>query len=182
MTIDLTPLLSGERSEIALDFTVMPELGDDAPFALVGIRFPDGIRAVGKATDNAGYISLQLTITVPWQGECVRCLAPVDGLLSFPFKRTVAVKGTLENEEEIADYSEEYLIAENGRITPDREIIDSITFELPAQVLCTPDCPRLCPRCGKPKRDGDCGCETDRHDPRWDVLKTMKLPDEPQGK
>ena len=59
MTIDLTPLLSGERSEIALDFTVMPELGDDAPFALVGIRFPDGIRAVGKATDNAAYISLQ---------------------------------------------------------------------------------------------------------------------------
>ena len=181
MIIDLTRLLSGEEASIDIGFSFVPDLGEEPPMALAGVTFPQEAKAEGRATDNAGYINLSLHVTAQWQGECARCLEPVSGTLEFDFERTVAAKGTLENEEEVADYSDEYIIAENGKIAPVKEISDSIAFEFPSKVLCDPDCPGLCSRCGKPLKGGDCGCVKQDHDPRWDVLKTMKFPDEPQG-
>ena len=182
MIIDLTPLLTGEQASIDVGFDFIPDFGEEPLMALAGVTFPHAARAEGRATDNAGYIHLELNIHVDWQGECARCLEPVAGTLDFVFERTVAAKGTLENEEEVADYSDEYIIAENGKISPLQEISDSIAFEFPSKVLCNPDCPGLCSGCGKPLKDGDCGCVKKEHDPRWDVLKTMKFPDEPQDK
>jgi uncharacterized protein len=38
------------------------------------------------------------------------------------------------------------------------------------RLLCEEDCPGLCPKCGKPKREGPCGCPTKEIDPRLAVL------------
>ena len=177
MIIDLTALLSGEASTIDIEFDFAPDFGEEAPMALADVSFPEGAHAKGRAVDNAGYIRLELFVTASWKGECAHCLDEVSGSLEFDFERTVAPKGTLENEEEIAEYSSEYLIAENGKISPVREISDSIAYEFPAKVLCDPDCPGMCSRCGKSLKGGDCGCNKKEHDPRWDVLKTMTFPD-----
>lgn len=177
MIIDLTALLTGEASTIDIEFDFVPDMGDEPPMALADVTFPNGAHAKGRAVDNAGYIRLELDVTAPWCGECARCLDKVDGVLEFSFERTVAAKGTLENEEEVAEYSSEYLIAENGKIAPVKELSDSIAYEFPSKVLCDPDCPGMCSRCGKSLKGGDCGCVKKEHDPRWDVLKTMKFPD-----
>jgi uncharacterized protein len=39
------------------------------------------------------------------------------------------------------------------------------------RLLCDEDCKGLCDRCGKPLRDGDCGCEKKEIDPRLAILK-----------
>ena len=150
MIIDLTALLTGEASTIDIEFDFTPDMGEEAPMALADVSFPHGAHAKGRAVDNAGYIRLELEVSAPWQGECARCLEQVNGTLEFFFERTVAAKGTLENEEEAA-----------------------------SKVLCDPDCPGMCARCGKSLKNGDCGCNKKEHDPRWDVLRTMKFPDDP---
>jgi uncharacterized protein len=41
------------------------------------------------------------------------------------------------------------------------------------RILCDEDCPGLCPKCGKPKREGECGCPTREIDPRLAILQTL---------
>ena len=181
MTVDIKDLLAGKTSELKLDFTFRPELGPEPPVALAGVVFPEDSHASGRIAGPAGCLRLTLSVTVPWQGECARCLSPVSDTLELGVERTVAEKGTLSNEEEIADYSDEYLIAERGMLDLTPSLSDAIICGFPEKVLCSPDCPGLCPVCGKPLAEGDCGCKKDTHDPRWDVLRTMRFPDEEPG-
>ena len=70
-------------------------------------------------------------------------------------------------------------------LCPDGDILEELAVELPYYELCEPDCPGLCPICGKPKRDGDCGCEAraaeeakKEIDPR--LAKLKKLLEKPE--
>jgi uncharacterized protein len=54
----------------------------------------------------------------------------------------------------------------------------SILLNLPVHPLCSPNCQGLCPVCGKPKSEGECGCEEELNkseliDERWGPLKTL---------
>ena len=51
--------------------------------------------------------------------------------------------------------------------------IGIIILAFPMRLLCDEDCPGLCPKCGKPKREGECGCPTREIDPRLAVLATL---------
>ncbi len=180
MKIDINPLLAGTTDRLQISSSIEPCFPYGIPYALAGVTFTSPIGLEGFVKNSAGLIELSLQVHAEWEGECARCLEPVKGVLDFPFNRTIAAKGTLENEEEIADYSDEYLIADEGVTEPDSEICDAINYEFPAKVLCSEDCPGLCPVCGKPKKYGDCACSLKEHDPRWDVLKQMTFPDSPE--
>jgi hypothetical protein len=53
----------------------------------------------------------------------------------------------------------------------DEELREELILDFPMRLLCSEDCPGLCPKCGKPRREGDCGCDLTERDPRWDVLR-----------
>lgn len=44
------------------------------------------------------------------------------------------------------------------------------------QPLCRPDCPGICPECGKDLSLGACSCDRVPRDPRWAALATLKRP------
>ncbi|MBQ2547130.1 MAG: DUF177 domain-containing protein, partial [Clostridia bacterium] len=45
---------------------------------------------------------------------------------------------------------------------------------IPTFDLCEPDCPGLCPKCGKRLKDGDCGCREDKIvNPKFAILQTL---------
>ena len=44
---------------------------------------------------------------------------------------------------------------------------------LPMQTFCKLDCKGLCPTCGTDLNAGDCGCQVDEDDDRFDVLKSL---------
>jgi uncharacterized protein len=46
---------------------------------------------------------------------------------------------------------------------------------LPMKPLCQPDCKGLCPVCGKNRNRETCSCESTWVDPRFEVLKKLKL-------
>ena len=162
MVVDVAPLLKGEVKVINIDYMLSPEQLDT-------VRFEDA-RVVGKITDNSGYMRLKLQATLPYHGECARCLAPVDGVFSLDFERTVAAEGTIDDDrlEELID---EYVALEGHELDVDQPLCEELMLGFPTRLLCSDDCEGLCPKCGKPKRDGDCGCVLREIDPRLAVLK-----------
>ena len=113
---------------------------------------------------------MSLSCSFDYHGECARCLSPVRSTFETEFVRTVVGEGTL-SEEQLLDNVDEYVVIENGQLDIDEQLCEELILDFPMRLLCSEDCPGLCPKCGKPKRDGDCGCDLTERDPRWDVLR-----------
>ena len=165
MVLDMRPMLRGEVDRIDIDYLLTPDEPDSAAL--------DGDAHVkGFVTDEAGYMHLELTATVAYRAECARCLEPVSGEFSVTLERTVAAEGTL-TEEQLEENVDEYAVIEDGKLDLDEAIREELLLSFPMRFLCEEDCPGLCPKCGKPKRQGDCGCPTFEPDPRLAVLKKL---------
>ena len=168
MVIDVGSLLRGEVKKIDIDYMLAPE-------ALWGIEFESDAHVTGTLTDNAGYMRLVLKAQLKYHGECARCLAPVDGVFSLDFERTVTTEGTLSEDalEDDFDKADEYVIIHGAELDVDEPLLEELLLGFPTKLLCSEDCPGLCPKCGKPRRDGDCGCPTKEIDPRLAILATL---------
>ncbi len=167
MNLDVRPILRGEITRMPLDFPIEPEAPD-------GVRFIGELRLVGEITNRGGYMRLEATAEIPYSGSCARCLTEVSGVYTMPFERTVVTEGTLSEEEE-EDNIDEYVIVRDGFLDIDDSVREALILSFPMRLLCEEDCPGLCPKCGKPRREGDCGCVTKEIDPRWAVLASLKF-------
>ncbi len=173
MILDLTRLLSGEVNKISIDFELSPEFEDGYTASLEGVEFTSAARVVGEVTDNAGYMRLCLEVSLDYRGECARCLVPIEDTLCFGFERTVVSEDTLtrDTDGEDDDYSDEYVILDDGKLDIDGQLREMLILEFPSKLLCSEDCKGLCIKCGHDLNEGECGCNRSYHDPRWDVLK-----------
>jgi uncharacterized protein len=158
-------MLRGEVSRIPLDYMLSPD-------AIEGVELDGDAHVVGEITDEAGYMRLTLEATLPYHGECARCLSAVKGEFHLQFERTVADEKTL-TEEQQEDNVDEYVIIVGGELDLDEELREALILAFPMRLLCEEDCPGLCPKCGKPRREGDCGCSQKEIDPRLAVLAQL---------
>ena len=165
MLIDVSPMLRGEVNKIDIDYMLRAE-------SIGGIDFPDAAHVTGVLTDNAGYMRLSIKAALPYISECARCLAPVKGVFSLDFERTVAPEGML-TEEQIEDNVDEYIVLSGKELDIDEQLCEELILSFPQKLLCEENCEGLCPKCGKPKKDGPCGCPEKEIDPRLAVLKTF---------
>lgn len=162
MVLDMRPMLRGEVNRIPIDYLFAARLPSDAK--------PLGdARVTGEVTDSAGYMRLTLSASVRYRGVCARCLDPVEDTFTVELERTVATEQTL-TAEQIAENVDEYAVVQNGLLDLDELVGEELLLTFPMRVLCKPDCPGLCPKCGKPLRLGKCDCPEREIDPRWAVL------------
>ena len=165
MVLDVGPLLRGEIGRIDIDYMLTPE-------SLDGVVFEADAHVTGTLTDNAGYMRLTLCAALPYHGECARCLAPVRGVFSLDFCRTVVTEGTL-SEDQLDEHFDEYVVLNGCELNVDEALGEELILGFPTKLLCEEDCPGLCPTCGKPRKEGRCACPEREIDPRWAVLKTL---------
>ena len=165
MVIDLNAMLRGEVNTIDIDFVLTPEIIED-------VTFTDGARVHGKITNSAGYMRLVLQADLPYIGECARCLDEVHGVFSLEFERTVVTEGMV-SEERLEESADEYIVLDDGKLALDDAVREELLIDFPRKLVCSEDCEGLCPKCGKPKKLGNCGCVIKEIDPRLEVLKKL---------
>ena len=113
------------------------------------------------------------TISAPLQGECGRCLDPVndelvvDVLELFAYRDSTTDATTTEDEVH-------RLVGAKLDLRP--VVRDSIVLGLPGTVLCREDCTGLCPECGQRLDDLPAGHTHDMIDPRWAALANLSTP------
>ena len=166
MKLDLRPMLRGEISYLPVEFTL--DLAD----GIRDVTVVGDVCVSGEIVDTAGYMRMILTAEFDYKGECARCLDSVEGRFVTDFVRTVVDEGTL-SEEQLEEDIDEYAIISDGFLDVDEELREALILDFPRKLLCSEDCPGLCPKCGKPRRFGDCGCPANDPDPRLAVLKKL---------
>ena len=163
MVLNMGPILRGEITRMDISYELTPE-------PVFDITFPENAKVEGTLTDDAGYMRLHLVATLPYLGRCARCLEPVSGVFTLDFERTVAAEGTI-SEEQLEENIDSYVMIRDGKLDVDEPLREELLISFPMRLLCDEDCPGLCPKCGKPLREGDCGCPKKEIDPRLAVLK-----------
>lgn len=145
LTVRLEPLRFGTQ-----DYPVVPS---EVPVVV------DVSRMTGQ-----GY-SLRLRFSASLDGPCMRCLGPATPEFTVDTREIDQPGGGDEMTSPYVD-DEELDLHAWAR--------DALVLELPAQILCTPDCAGLCPECGKNLNE-----EPHEHekapDPRWGKLAELKF-------
>ena len=178
MKLDLRPLLAGERL-LTFDYELPLDIDpEDTSSFLYGVSFPSPMKVTGEITNTAGYMRMTLTMSVDYQAECARCLAPLSGEFSLDLEKTVAPREVLTDLDE--DKLDDYAIIEDGFLDMDELVMDQMEMEFPLRFLCHEDCKGLCQRCGKNLNEGECDCQKKEIDPRLAPLQ--KLLDEMNNK
>ena len=157
-------------------------------------------RAAGEATFEArfdkvaGKILMRARALVRLQTDCKRCLVAMP--IELPFEFTVQFSSKPARVEVDARPSSEpkRLRDEVGTgasfdlSAPDEEFFDGkaidtaevfreqLLLNLPMGLVCRDDCKGLCPVCGEQLNQRECGCDRRPMDPRWEALRSIKLP------
>ena len=171
MKLDLRPLLAGDRL-LTFDYELSLDIDpEDTTSFLYGVRFPSPMKVWGDITNTAGYMRMRLDMSVDYEAECARCLAPVNGEFSLSLEKTVAPRNLLGDLDE--DKLDDYAIIEDGFLDMDEQLRSQLEMEFPVRFLCRDDCKGLCQRCGKNLNDGKCDCVEKEIDPRLAPLQKI---------
>ena len=171
MKLDLRPLLAGDRL-LTFDYELPLDIDpEDTSSFLYGVSFPSPMKVKGEITNTAGYMRMKLSISVDYQAECARCLAPVCGCFSLNLEKTVAPRNLLSDLDE--DKLDDYAIIEDGFLEMDELLREQLEMEFPSRFLCKEDCKGLCSRCGRNLNEGECDCLSNEIDPRMEPLRKL---------
>ncbi|NLA37302.1 MAG: DUF177 domain-containing protein [Actinobacteria bacterium] len=140
----------------------------DEPFAdleLSTVRVPNDqpVHLALTLESASGSVSADGTLTVPWVGECRRCLEPVAGQL------TIEVAEVFEDR---PNEGETYPIV-NDQIDLEPLVRELVLLSIPLNPLCSEDCAGPIPD-EIPVTVEDSGVEKPKKDPRWAALDALR--------
>ncbi len=107
---------------------------------------------------------------------CCRCLGafelPVHADVSYTFQ---PMGESQPEEQELKEEDPRISFYTRSEIDLAPIAIEQIQLAIPMKPLCAPECRGLCPACGANRNEGDCGCEEEKVDERFAVLKDFKV-------
>lgn len=176
---------SGKDPKLKIEISQIPDEGliverEDSPSLYelkeAGLIASENVRLQGRVQKNRKGAYLDARVSTVLELECGRCLRP------YPFQVQSELRIFFVPKPEYSEANEVELTSEDldtyfhdGKeidiLCPVR---DQIVMAIPIQPLCSPDCPGLCPVCGKDLRKKKCGCKPEKEiDPRLSVLKNL---------
>ena len=105
------------------------------------------------------------TIDVPWLGHCRRCLKPLTETI------------TVDIDERYADEpgpDDDAFPIHRGQLDLRPMVREEALLAVDELRLCRPDCPGLCPVCGRDVSVEPCDCDATLVDERWSVLDQLR--------
>lgn len=168
MRLDVSELRreAGERK--AFSFREPLEDGLPPGMSLVG---PVEVEGSVLNTGHAYLVEGSARATV--EAVCGRCLTPFRLEVVAPILEEFR-EGTPPpaGEEEVSeDSGVEVWFFQGDELDLAEAVRQNLILALPSQPLCRPDCPGLCPVCGRRLDEGACDCRVDDVDPRLEALR-----------
>ena len=155
------------------DITFEPDAVD-----LIGkfSKLGEPARFCGKIVKDEWLTSVQASARVRVKRRCDRCFGPGELEHSVEVDEVYVFHADLsEDREKSLDAKDrDYSVLDNAFVDLKEVFTEQVLVSLPDTFLCSDDCTGLCPVCGQRKDNGDCGCEEDEIDPRWEALRGLK--------
>jgi uncharacterized protein len=111
--------------------------------------------------------------TVSLEGECARCLEPIDDEVDVTFQElfVYADRASHPADDELDD---DVSRLEGDLLDLEPLLRDAVVLALPFQPLCRDDCPGLCTECGARLADDPDHAHEAAIDPRWSGLAGLQ--------
>ena len=167
MLVNLSNIFTRDETEKQLD----TEFDFSAENVSYDATFDKPVKAVLNLKKGSGETFIKLTVQATAQCSCARCLKLFEKEFSFSQEFIVTPATLTDPESEIP--------VNNSNILDVKQLVlQELSLEIPAVMLCKEDCQGLCPKCGRPKEE-NCGCQLEeRVDPRLLILKQLLDNDE----
>ncbi len=142
-----------------------------APIVLAGqtyqVLIPAGVTLVVDRV--AGGFLVEVSLLASLYGPCDRCLR--EAALKIEAKQQEFVPTSREgwDEADLSPFIEDFIV-DLGSLAREATVL-----ALPCQIVCSAECPGLCPICGHDLHAGPCGCLGKEVDERWLALKDVHL-------
>jgi len=149
------PRRAGEMKEYELDIIVKEKFGVD----LISVPAGEVIEVDARLESVTEGVLLSADVYAVAQGECIRCLDPVEIVIERKIQELYNYEPTNERSKkkrksstedltsEDLDVADEFMM-EGDILDLETPIRDAIVLSLPSNPLCSQDCLGLCPECG----------------------------------
>ena len=164
MEINLLSVLNydGKKIDVSEDVSISATSND-------GFRLLTPVHFDGYVVNIGGTIELHGSASATVSSVCDRCTEEFDFPLNFEINESYKRDDGFTNVDEDSDI----VLLEGSVIDLDELLYMGIILNLPSKSLCSEDCKGLCPVCGKNLNYGECDCENENTDPRFDILDKL---------
>ena len=174
------PRRAGEMKEYELDIVVKEKFGVD----LISVPAGEFIEVDARLESVTEGILLSAEVYAVAQGECIRCLDPVEIVIERKIQELYNYEPTNErgkkkkrDEDEIDLDLEDELMMDGNIMDLETPIRDAVVLTLPINPLCDEECLGLCPECGGKWADLPEDHAHEVIDARWASLGSLTLDD-----
>jgi uncharacterized protein len=178
------PRRAGEMKEYELDIVVKENFGVE----LISVPAGEVIEIDARLESVTEGVLLSADVYAVAQGECIRCLDPVEIVIERKIQELYNYEPTNERGKKKRKSSTEDLTSEDLDVADvlmmDGDILDletpvrdAIVLSLPSNPLCSQDCLGLCPECGGKWADLPQDHAHEVIDARWASLGGLTLED-----
>jgi uncharacterized protein len=150
---------------------------DELPLDETGVRLVERAEVHCKVRRDGQEVVLRGRLTTKLEGECSRCLRPVELPIATEFNERFvrAVSWAAEEQHELQAEDLNISVFDGEGIELDDLVREELLLAVPVNVLCRDDCKGLCPSCGIDRNLSNCECESNEVDSRWQKLKELQM-------
>lgn len=120
--------------------------------------------ADGDVVDVKGQLTAELDMT------CSRCLKPLKQVVQAEFSESFKQGDDPETDVQAQEEDDDLHYVADDKVDLVPYVEETLLLHLPYAALCEESCKGLCPVCGTDRNERDCGCNTDKIDPRLAAL------------
>jgi uncharacterized protein len=108
--------------------------------------------------------------------DCARCAEEFTTSCQRPFRYVLAPKSIADQDGSDPRAEDlEFSLYEGDHVDLAPLVREQVLLALAERPLCGENCKGLCPTCGANLNQGACGCRRERSDPRFAVLRNLKV-------
>lgn len=127
-----------------------------------------------KVTGEEDVIQVEGELSISLNMACSRCLSDVPEQIVIPIFETFKPVASLDEAEDVdGEEDEDVIKIASDKVDLKPLVEEVLLLSLPFAPLCDDDCKGLCPNCGQNLNERQCGCNTEKIDPRFAALKDL---------